>query len=161
MTAARIRCNACNTPLSSLTAACRCRAVGAPRPVAAPSVEAPRRAARTRGAAGRAVEAAMRDALVAAGFRPDDDFIREYAWALDEGRGYRADFRFVGWPILLEVEGQVHAIKAQRLADCQRASLAAALGWRVLRVHRTMVESGEAVALVRRAIETASRERTA
>ena len=46
---ARIRCNACNTPLSSLTAACRCRAVGAPRPVAAPSVEAPRRAARTRG----------------------------------------------------------------------------------------------------------------
>lgn len=154
-----IRCNGCGTTLASLTAACRCRAVGAPR-----SAPAPARAAsgpKPRQRAGRAVEEAMRDALVAAGFRSDDDFVREYSWALDEGRGYRADFRLVGFPVLLECEGGAHALKRQHLEDCQRASLAAALGWRVLRVHRAMIESGEALALLRRALEACRSERRA
>jgi len=50
-TAAGIRCNACGTSLPTLSAPCRCRSVGAPRPVAAPAVETEQRAARTRGAA--------------------------------------------------------------------------------------------------------------
>ncbi|MCC7138133.1 MAG: hypothetical protein IT460_06850, partial [Planctomycetes bacterium] len=128
-----IRCNGCRAVLASLTAPCRCRSVGAPRPQPATASASPAPRTRRR-AAGRAVEDAMRDALVAAGFRPDEHFIREFAFAIDEGRGYRADFRLVGHPILLEVEGGAHAIKRQHLEDCQRSSLAAALGWRVLRV---------------------------
>ena len=153
---AGIRCNACGTSLPTLTAPCRCKSVATgQRDRFAPSMPATAERATSkpkRPRAGLAVENAMRDALVAAGYVEDDDFIREYSWALDEGRGYRADFRFVGQSVLLECEGGAHAIKRQHLEDCQRASVAAALGWRVLRVHRAMIESGEAVELVRRAL---------
>jgi hypothetical protein len=103
--------------------------------------------------AGLALETAMRDALVAAGYVEDDDFVREYAFALDEGRAYRFDFRFLGTDVAVEVEGQAHSIKRQRHDDCEKASLAAALGYRVVRVHRQMIENGSAVQFVRRAIE--------
>jgi len=101
----------------------------------------------------------MRDALERAGWRADEHYIREYAWALEEGRAYRADFRLLGFPILVEVEGGAHAIKRQHRDDCERASLAAALGWRVLRFHRGMIEDGSAIAFVRRALETVGNER--
>jgi len=154
---AGIRCNACGTSLASLTAPCRCKNVHGERDRFAPPPSMPTKAAAVapkpkRPRAGLAVENAMRDALVAAGYVEDHDFVRESGWAVEEGRAYRADFRFLGVPVLLECEGGAHAIKRQHLDDCQRASLAAALGYRVLRVHAAMIASGEAVALVRRAL---------
>ena len=98
----------------------------------------------------------MLQALLAAGWRRDVDFVREYAWAVDEGRGYRADFAFLrGADVLVEVEGGAHALKRQHREDCERASLAAALGYRVVRVHRSMIDDGTAVDFVRRALERA------
>lgn len=118
-------------------------------PPVAPTTTAPKP---KRPRAGLAVETALRDALVAAGYVEDDDFVREYAFALDEGRGYRFDFRFLGTDVAVEVEGGAHTVKRQHREDCEKASLAAALGYRVVRVHRSMIEDGRAVELVRRAL---------
>ena len=150
---AGIRCNACGTSLASLTAPCRCKNAKGERDRFAPPVPAPPASKPKRPRAGLAVETAMRDALVAAGYVEDDDFVREYAFALDEGRAYRFDFRFLGTDVAVEVEGGAHAVKRQHRDDCEKASLAAALGYRVVRVHRQMIEDGRAVQFVRRAIE--------
>ncbi len=149
---AGIRCNACRTSLPTLTAPCRCRKVAGHVERSVPPIAAPASKPK-RPRAGLAVETAMRDALVAAGYVEDDDFVRESGWAVEEGRAYRADFRFLGVPLLVECEGGAHALKRQHRDDCERASLAAALGYRVVRVHRDMIEDGSAVQLVRRAIE--------
>jgi len=149
---AGIRCNACGTSLPTLTAPCRCRKVAGHVERSVPPIAAPASKPK-RPRAGLAVETAMRDALVAAGYVEDDDFVREYAFALDEGRAYRFDFRFLGTDVAVEVEGGAHAVKRQHRDDCEKASLAAALGYRVVRVHRQMIEDGRAVQFVRRAIE--------
>jgi len=149
---AGIRCNACGTSLASLTAPCRCRKVAGHVERSVPPIAAPASKPK-RPRAGLAVETAMRDALVAAGYVEGDDFVREYAFALDEGRAYRFDFRFLGTDVAVEVEGGAHAVKRQHRDDCEKASLAAALGYRVVRVHRQMIEDGSAVQFVRRAVE--------
>lgn len=107
---------------------------------------------KARPAPGRETERAMESALIAEGFRLGEDFVREYSWAVDQGRGYRADFGFLRIRLLVECEGGAHRVKRQHLIDCQRASLAAALGYLVVRIHRAMVDSGEAVALVKQAL---------
>ncbi len=150
---AGIRCNACGTPLPTLTAPCRCKSVvTGERDRFAPAATASKPVKTKRPRAGLAVENAMRDALVAAGYVEDADFVRESGWAVEDGRSFRADFRFLGVPLLLEVEGGAHALKRQHREDCERASLAAALGYRVLRVHRDMIADGSAVQFVRRAL---------
>jgi hypothetical protein len=150
---AGIRCNACGTSLASLTAPCRCKNVHGERDRFAPAAPVAPASKPKRPRAGLAAETAMRDALVAAGYVEDDDFVREYAFALDEGRAYRFDFRFLGTDVAVEIEGGAHAVKRQHRDDCEKASLAAALGYRVVRVHRQMIEDGSAVQFVRRAIE--------
>lgn len=85
----------------------------------------------------------------------------QFYWALAERtptgkpRQYHSDFAFPASMLLVEVDGQVHAIKDKRARDCERASLAAALGYRMIRLNRDMVlDAGPygAVALIRRAL---------
>ena len=152
---------------------CRCGRAGGPetsRPLATPSASAvviarapvaaqtPARPPRVRG--GKPTELALKKALDEAGFLDDSDGL-----AVGDGVRYRRRFKFVetrdyeadvGVPsgrLLLECEGGAHRVKKMHLHDCQRSSHAAAEGWRVLRFHLAMIESGEAVALVFRALE--------
>lgn len=82
----------------------------------------------------------------------------QFYWALSERtetgkpRQYRADFAYPKAMLLVECEGQVHSIKAQRAVDCLRASTAAALGYRMIRVTKDMIVDGSAVALIARAL---------
>lgn len=107
---------------------------------------------------GLAAELALAERLNAAGLVGWES---QYFWALDErsaaGRPiqYRADFAFVKARVLVESEGGAHTVRRQHAVDCHRTSLAAALGWRMVRVTKDMiVDDGPhgAVALVRRAL---------
>lgn len=106
--------------------------------------------------AGLAPELALAERLNEAGLV---GWEAQFYWALSERtptgkpRQYRADFAYPKAMLLVEVEGQVHAIKAQRAEDCARASLAAALGYRMVRVTKDMIVNGDAVRLVGRALE--------
>ena len=89
----------------------------------------------------------------------------QFFWALSErsARGrpiqYRADFAFPKQMVLVESEGGAHTVRRQHAADCLRASIAAALGYRMVRVTKDMiVDAGPygAVALIRRALEVAA-----
>lgn len=67
----------------------------------------------------------------------------------------------LAWPdhwVAAEVDGATYAqgrhARGQGIhADCEKVSTAAAMGWRVLRFDREMVEDGSAVALVERALQ--------
>jgi very-short-patch-repair endonuclease len=68
-------------------------------------------------------------------------------------RRWRADFAFPAARLLVEVDGGAyvggrHTRGAGFEADCEKASTAAALGWRVIRVTGRMVKSGQATALI-------------
>jgi hypothetical protein len=64
-----------------------------------------------------------------------------------------------GWqPLAAEVEGATwsggrHTRGAGFAADCEKYNEAALLGWRVLRVTKTMVEDGRALAYIERALK--------
>lgn len=81
------------------------------------------------------------------------------------GRLYRTDFALADYGIAIEIEGgafsQVsrHRSGSGFTADCRKYDEIALLGWMLLRVTTEMVTSGEAVALVERAI--AARQRWA
>lgn len=102
---------------------------------------------------GAVLEGAMLACLLEAGFKRDLDFICQYAWALEEGRKFAADFGFPAHRIILECIGQAHSIKERRADDCVRDSLAAARGWRVVKVNKAMVESGDALTFLRMALD--------
>lgn len=77
---------------------------------------------------------------------------RQYHFAASVGRRYRADFALLERRLLIEVEGQPHAIRGRREADCERSCIAAALGWRMARVSARQVRDGAAEALIRQAV---------
>ena len=105
--------------------------------------------------AGLAAEVALAERMNAAGLVGWES---QFYWALDErsakGRPiqYRSDFAFVKARLLVESEGGAHTVRRQYEADCRRASLAAALGWRMVRASKEMIVDGTAVALIARAL---------
>jgi hypothetical protein len=84
--------------------------------------------------------------------------IPEHQHRFAHPRRYRFDCAWVRERVAVEVQGGIwnrgrHARGSGIAAECQKLSLAAAMGWRVLPVTREMIESGEAVALIRQALE--------
>lgn len=72
-------------------------------------------------------------------------------------RKWRLDYAWPGALVAVELDGGTftagrHNRGAGYLADCRKLNEAALAGWRVLRVTTRMVESGEALALVERAL---------
>ncbi|MCU4413280.1 hypothetical protein KTH71_04375 [Acinetobacter sp. WU_MDCI_Axc73] len=73
------------------------------------------------------------------------EFTHEFRFNPD--RRWKADFRIDGFPILVEVEGGVHC-KGRHTrgegytADCEKYSVAAAMGWFVIRGTTKQVQSG-------------------
>ena len=73
-------------------------------------------------------------------------------------RKWRADFAFPAHMILVEIEGGVwvngrHNRGAGYSADCEKYSHAALLGYRVFRFTPDMVKSGEAVQMIKAALD--------
>lgn len=147
---------------------CRCRTVGAPQTNARastpgkPSGGVPTRArGRGRGRAGRAAADALVAALTESGFPPVGALapetwvlptvilVREYAWALDVGRDFRADLAFPALRLLVEVKGGAHAAgRAKQRADVEREALAVSLGYRLLPLTPDQARSNDGVGLV-------------
>lgn len=80
---------------------------------------------------------------------------REYRF--DSARKWRFDFAWPEQQVAVEVEGGTwsdgrHSRGAGFEADCRKYDEAAVQGWLVLRVTTQMVESGEAVNLIGRAL---------
>lgn len=81
----------------------------------------------------------------------------EYPFAKEIGRRFRFD---VAWPkqrVALECDGGAfisgrHATGTGIRSDCEKFSLAAGLGWRVLRVLPEQIESGQALEWVQAAL---------
>lgn len=75
-----------------------------------------------------------------------------------EGRQFAFDRVWRPEKVAVEVQGGVwvqgaHARGTGVERDCLKASMAGALGWRVLPISRAMIEDGSAVALIRQALE--------
>ncbi len=91
----------------------------------------------------------LRVELVAAWCRQErfPEPVEEYPFARDLGRKFRFDCAWPSQRIALEWEGLTHAGgRHQRIAgysrDCEKYSLAAALGWRVIRVTGRQFRAG-------------------
>lgn len=77
--------------------------------------------------------------------------VREYAWALDVGREFRADLAFPALRLLIEVKGGAHAAgRAKQRADVEREGMAVSMGYRVLPLTPEQAKSEEGVDLVLR-----------
>jgi hypothetical protein len=79
------------------------------------------------------------------------------------GRQYRFDRCWTEQMVAAEVQGGIwtggrHARGSGIAAECVKLSIAAALGWRVLPLTDEMIESGQAVELIRQALEIAPAE---
>jgi very-short-patch-repair endonuclease len=73
-------------------------------------------------------------------------------------RRWRADFAYPDAMLLIEADGGTwsggrHVRGKGFEADCEKTSTAAALGYRVIRVTREMIEDGRAVRLIAQALE--------
>ncbi|MDQ1207253.1 very-short-patch-repair endonuclease [Acinetobacter baylyi] len=73
------------------------------------------------------------------------EFTQEFRFNPD--RRWKADFRIDDYPILVEVEGGVHCNGRHTrgegyTADCEKYSVAAAMGWFVIRGTTKQVQSG-------------------
>ncbi|WP_151724193.1 hypothetical protein [Acinetobacter ursingii] len=73
------------------------------------------------------------------------EFTQEFRFNPD--RRWKADFRIDGFPILVEVEGGVHCNGRHTrgegyTADCEKYSVAAAMGWFVIHGTTKQVQSG-------------------
>lgn len=73
------------------------------------------------------------------------------------GRQFRFDRCWPNQRVAVEVQGGVwiagaHSRGSGVQRDCLKLSMAAAVGWRVLPISRAMIESGEAIALIRQAL---------
>jgi hypothetical protein len=77
------------------------------------------------------------------------------------GRQFRFDRAWPEQRVAVEVQGGTwtttgaHSRGSGIERDCLKLSMAAALGWRVLPVTKSMIESGEAVRLIAQALEPA------
>jgi very-short-patch-repair endonuclease len=103
--------------------------------------------------AGSELEMILAHRLAIAGLLPF-----EIQYPVVPGRRFRYDLAFVHQRVAIEVQGGIwsggrHARGSGIAADCEKLSLAASLGWRVLPVTRDMIESGQAVELIRQALE--------
>ena len=81
--------------------------------------------------------------------------VREYRFA--PPRRFRFDAAYPDRMIAIEVEGGVwtggrHVRGSGYSADCEKYSIAAILGWRVLRVTTGQVDSGQALAWIEQAL---------
>ena len=81
--------------------------------------------------------------------------VREYRFC--PGRRFRFDWAWVRERVALELEGGIwtggrHTRPRGYERDCEKYSLAAILGWRVIRATPAMVEDGRAVTLLRQAL---------
>ena len=88
-------------------------------------------------------------------FDPPHKWHRQYQFA--PPRRFRADFAFIDQRLLVEVDGQVHNIKAKHAIQCERDCIAAAHGWRVARVTPVMVRDGSALPLIQAALDWEAR----
>ena len=102
---------------------------------------------------GQDVEDALWRALGGAGLLEGAE--RQFHFARAYGRKWRADIAYPAHRLLVECEGQVHAIKARRIGDLERSSVAAVLGYRIVRCDRTTVQDGRAVEWVRACLKAA------
>jgi very-short-patch-repair endonuclease len=73
-------------------------------------------------------------------------------------RKWRFDCAWVPQRVAVEVDGGTytagrHTRGAGFAADCEKLNTATLLGWRVLRFTRAMIESGEAVTMIARALD--------
>lgn len=73
------------------------------------------------------------------------------------GRLYRFDRAYPSQMVAVEIQGGVwvngaHSRGSGVERDCVKLSIAAALGWRVLPISKAMIESGQAVELIRQAL---------
>lgn len=81
---------------------------------------------------------------------------REYRFC--PGRKFRADFAFVGFKLLIEVDGATwtngrHSRGAGIASDCEKQNLAVLLGYRVLRFTGDMVMDGTAIKTISEAMK--------
>lgn len=113
-------------------------------PSSSPAAPAP-----TKPKPGHAAEDALCASLDSAGLV---GYQRQYAFAKALGRRYQADVAYVAERLLCEVDGQVHSIKDKRERDCARDSIAAILGWRIIRATPKQVREGLAADWVRAAL---------
>lgn len=81
-------------------------------------------------------------------------YIPQFAWGwfLKPKRKFHSDFAFPAAGVLVEIEGQVHAIKGRRKDDVRRRQAAEAAGWRVVSVLPEQVRDGTALEIVRDAL---------
>ena len=84
------------------------------------------------------------------------DYVREYKAI--EGRKFRWDFCFEGARLLVEINGQTfakggHSTGLGIRRDYEKNNLAQLAGWRCLMFDGEAVRSGEAVEIVRKALE--------
>ena len=90
--------------------------------------------------------------------------IPEREWRFHPTRRWRFDFAWPGDKVAAEVEGATWANGRHNRgsgfeADCIKYGEAAIMGWRVIRVTKTMIEDGRAVDLIERALAASERER--
>lgn len=117
------------------------RAITSPQAAPAPSKPKPK--------PGEVSEDALCAALDSAGLK---GYQRQYPFAKALGRRYQADVAYLSERLLVEVDGQVHSIKDKRERDCARDSIAAILGWRIVRATPKQVREGLAADWVRAAL---------
>lgn len=105
-----------------------------------------------------ALEALMAQQIKA--MRLDAGMVREFRFC--ESRMWRSDFAWpqASPPLLVEVDGGVfsngrHVRGAGFTADAEKTSMAAVLGYRVIRATAQHVKSGMAVAWIKAALERA------
>ena len=86
-------------------------------------------------------------------------YVREYLAV--PGRKFRVDFAWVAAQLAVEIEGGIyqgggHTTVTGIKRDVEKGNLLTLAGWRLLRFHGDQVRSGEAVAVIRQALEMAS-----
>jgi very-short-patch-repair endonuclease len=106
----------------------------------------------------RKLERRLWRALELAGLPLPDEL--EYQFALSIGRKWRSDGYYRAARLLVEVDGGSwvggrHNHPSGFEEDCCKLSTAATLGYRVVRVTGAMIARGEAVALIRSALQPA------
>lgn len=93
----------------------------------------------------------LRDQIVEAGLPVP---FREFVF--HPSRDWRLDLAWPGLQFAVEIDGMVHRIKGRFLKDIEKHNALVLSGWRHLRVTPRMVETGEALQLVRNALQVTS-----